>query len=93
MKGSGSLLLLFQLSQYYPSLILSTSDETLVQCHTTTGDIILTIYSSWAPIGAKRFLDLVNDNYFTGMIHYNISSFLAPYYHQILLSIVVSQIS
>lgn len=41
-------------------------NESKVKCITSKGDIYIHIYHNWAPIGAKRFLDLVKDNFFTG---------------------------
>uniref|UniRef100_A0A7S4S3K6 PPIase cyclophilin-type domain-containing protein n=1 Tax=Ditylum brightwellii TaxID=49249 RepID=A0A7S4S3K6_9STRA len=37
---------------------------TLVCCHTSNGALSLAVHPSWAPIGAKHFLDLVRDDYF-----------------------------
>lgn len=39
-----------------------------VECQTTKGDITITVYPEWAPLGAKRFIDLVNDEFFTGLL-------------------------
>ncbi len=38
---------------------------TLVCCNTTKGALTMEVHPSWAPIGAKRFLDMVNDNFFS----------------------------
>jgi hypothetical protein len=48
-----------------------TGDEDIVtnyvRCSTTKGDIVLELYRDWSPRGADRFLDLVNDGFFTGI--------------------------
>lgn len=38
---------------------------TLVCCNTTKGAINIEVHPTWAPYGAKRFLDMVNDNFFS----------------------------
>lgn len=37
-----------------------------VVCGTTQGNFTLHIYPDWAPLGASRFLDLVEDGFFNG---------------------------
>lgn len=37
----------------------------IVQCSSTKGPLKLAIHESWAPLGAKRFLDLVESKFFS----------------------------
>jgi peptidyl-prolyl cis-trans isomerase A (cyclophilin A) len=37
-----------------------------VLCHTTKGDLRITIEPAWSPLGAGRFLELVNQHYLDG---------------------------
>ena len=37
----------------------------MVMCSTTKGHFTINVTSSWAPVGAERFLDLVRDQYYT----------------------------
>jgi peptidyl-prolyl cis-trans isomerase A (cyclophilin A) len=69
------MILFLQFAQYFHQIKSSeTTHQVNVQCRTTKGDIILSIYPEWAPKGAQRFLDLVNDNFFTGFLFFNSSS-------------------
>ena len=58
-----------------------TGDEDIVtnyvRCSTTKGDIVLEIYRDWSPRGADRFLDLVNDGFFTGITSLSLSRSLS----------------
>jgi len=38
---------------------------TLVTCSTTVGYLHVMVHPSWAPLGAQRFLQMVNSNYFS----------------------------
>ena len=40
-------------------------EETLVQCLTTKGPILIDVHIEWAPLGASRFLELVDNNFYT----------------------------
>jgi cyclophilin family peptidyl-prolyl cis-trans isomerase len=42
------------------------SKLTLVCCHTTKGPWSIAVHEAWAPIGSRRFLDMVQANYFEG---------------------------
>ena len=42
----------------------STTNITLVCCQTTVGPLSIAVHSSWAPIGAERFLSMVQAKYF-----------------------------
>lgn len=44
--------------------IVKIHASSLVSCETTKGSIELEIYHEWAPIGAKRFIELVKDGFF-----------------------------
>ncbi|KAK3257292.1 hypothetical protein CYMTET_33614, partial [Cymbomonas tetramitiformis] len=46
-------------------LAAGDDDVTLVKCSTSKGPIRITVHENWAPIGAARFLDLVNSGFFT----------------------------
>lgn len=39
-----------------------------VSCSTTEGNIKLAIHEAWAPLGANRFLDLVESNFFSTQV-------------------------
>jgi peptidyl-prolyl cis-trans isomerase A (cyclophilin A) len=41
-------------------------DAVQVQCSTSTGDVRIVVKPDWSPLGAGRFLELVNRNYFDG---------------------------
>lgn len=41
---------------------------TIVCCNSTQGVLSLEIHPSWAPNGAKRFLDMVRDNFFSTQV-------------------------
>jgi cyclophilin family peptidyl-prolyl cis-trans isomerase len=41
-----------------------TADLVAVVCTTTKGPLKITINQAWAPVGAQRFLDLLDDNFF-----------------------------
>jgi hypothetical protein len=43
-------------------------DVTLVCCNTTKGFMTIAVHPTWAPVGAQRFLDMVNDNFFSTKI-------------------------
>jgi len=38
-----------------------------VDCRTSQGNMTLNIIPEWAPLGAERFLQLVNDNFFSDL--------------------------
>lgn len=40
----------------------------LVCCNTTIGAMSIAVHHNWAPYGAKRFLDMVNNQYFTSKV-------------------------
>ena len=41
------------------------SGPTVVQCETTKGTMKMDVFEKWSPIGAQRFLELVEDEFFT----------------------------
>jgi hypothetical protein len=40
----------------------------LVCCDTTKGSMSIAVHHNWAPLGAKRFLEMVNDEYFSSKV-------------------------
>ena len=40
----------------------------LVCCNTTVGAMSIAVHHNWAPYGAKRFLDMVNSQYFSSKV-------------------------
>lgn len=44
---------------------LDTSPVSLVTCSTTAGYLHILVHASWAPLGAQRFLQMVNSKYFS----------------------------
>jgi peptidyl-prolyl cis-trans isomerase A (cyclophilin A) len=45
----------------------SSNDKiTLVCCRTTKGPWSIAVHEAWAPVGSRRFLDMVKSNYFQG---------------------------
>ena len=44
----------------------SAEKVTKVVLDTTKGRIVLSVHEDWAPVGAKHFLDLVNDKFYDG---------------------------
>jgi cyclophilin family peptidyl-prolyl cis-trans isomerase len=68
-------MLLSRLILFVITLIISViGDEDIVtnyvRCTTTKGPIVLEIYRDWSPRGADRFIDLVNDGFFTDIALY-----------------------
>jgi len=41
---------------------------TLVCCETTKGPLSILVHDKWAPLGAERFLTMVNDQYFSSRV-------------------------
>lgn len=41
---------------------------TLVCCETSAGQLSIAVHESWAPIGAKRFLEMISSNYFMSRV-------------------------
>jgi hypothetical protein len=40
-------------------------DVTRVSCDTTKGPVVIEVHPAWAPLGAARFLELVESDYFS----------------------------
>eukprot|EP00040_Diaphanoeca_grandis_P012360 m.62685 g.62685 ORF g.62685 m.62685 type:complete len:238 (-) comp23187_c0_seq1:539-1252(-) len=54
--------------------------EAYVKCDTTQGPLTIEVYPDWSPLGAERFLQLVDDNFFENMLFYRaIDSFLIQF--------------
>lgn len=52
----------------------------VVNCDTTKGPIKIEVYESWAPLGAKRFLELVRDGFYTDIALYRcVKGFLTQF--------------
>lgn len=60
--------------------IFTRADHPLVRCETTKGPLVIEVRKDWAPQGAKRFLDLVADNFFTNIALYRcVKDFLVQF--------------
>jgi len=46
----------------------SSSSSVMVECSSSTGSIYIEVFKSWAPIGANRFLELVNTDFFSSKV-------------------------
>jgi peptidyl-prolyl cis-trans isomerase A (cyclophilin A) len=58
----------------------SENDNPLVECETTKGSITIEVIPSWAPLGAARFLELIDDNFFTDIALFRcVPRFLAQF--------------
>ena len=55
-------------SRYIVSPPKDDTPITLVTCETTKGFLHIIVHPSWAPLGAKRFLDMVSRKYFSSKI-------------------------
>jgi peptidyl-prolyl cis-trans isomerase A (cyclophilin A) len=56
----------------------TTPAQYKVELDTTKGPIIIDVHTDWAPIGAARFYELVNEGYFTDVAFFRvISGFMA----------------
>ena len=50
--------------------VLAANGPPQVQCDTTKGTIVIEVHQELAPIGAKHFLELVEDNFYTNIAMY-----------------------
>lgn len=51
-----------------------------VECVTTKGAIEIEVYPEWAPLGARRFLELVDDSFYTDIAMYRcVDEFLTQF--------------
>jgi peptidyl-prolyl cis-trans isomerase A (cyclophilin A) len=58
----------------------SENDHPLVECETTKGSITIEVIPSWAPLGAERFLELIDDSFFTNIALFrSVPKFLAQF--------------
>jgi peptidyl-prolyl cis-trans isomerase A (cyclophilin A) len=48
-----------------PRAVSGQPDTALVCCHTTAGPLSVAVHKPWAPLGARRFLDMVRSRYFS----------------------------
>jgi peptidyl-prolyl cis-trans isomerase A (cyclophilin A) len=79
-----SLLRLFQIAVYsYLLNVLvraSSSGPLIVRCSTTRGDIDIEVVRHWSPLGAQRFIDLVQDKFYTDIAFYRtVDGFLTQF--------------
>ena len=44
---------------------VSNATAAFVQCRSTKGDFVIEVFQDWSPLGARRFLDLVEVGFFT----------------------------
>jgi cyclophilin family peptidyl-prolyl cis-trans isomerase len=57
-----------------------SNPDALVKCETTAGDFTIEMHRDWAPLGYDRFIELVEDSFFTDQIIYRkIPGFLVQY--------------
>ena len=56
-----------QASTFGSPLAQGNANVTLVKLETTKGDIVIEVHSEWAPNGAQRFLELVNNGFYDGV--------------------------
>jgi peptidyl-prolyl cis-trans isomerase A (cyclophilin A) len=45
-------------------------DHPRVHCTTTKGPLVIEVYRDWSPLGADRFLELVQDGFYTDIAFY-----------------------
>jgi peptidyl-prolyl cis-trans isomerase A (cyclophilin A) len=51
-----------------------------VACETTKGSLVIEVFPEWAPIGARRFLELVLDDFFTDIAFFRcVKGFLTQF--------------
>ncbi len=52
----------------------------LVSCQTSKGPLLIEIHKDWAPLGANRFLELVQDQFFTDIAFFRcVKGFLTQF--------------
>lgn len=49
----------------FASVTATASTLPLVSCQTTKGPLLIEVHKDWAPLGAARFLELVDDQFYT----------------------------
>jgi len=55
-------------------------DLPLVHCETTKGPLTIEVHKDWSPLGAERFLELVQDNFFTDIAFFRcVEGFLTQF--------------
>jgi len=80
MACSRMLCLLIVLEALGCALADPPSTATKVHCSTTKGDFSLAVYPEWAPLGAARFLELVEDGFYTDIALYRcVDKFLVQF--------------
>lgn len=59
---------------------VQSKGHTIVTCTTSKGPIAIEVIPEWSPLGAKRFLDLVKDNFYTDIALYrSVDKFLTQF--------------
>ena len=56
-----------------PEAAPASDDVTNVRFETTAGDFVVAVHAAWAPLGAKRFLTLVEEGYYDGAGFYRVA--------------------
>lgn len=52
--------------------VVSDYVNAVVKCFTTVGELIIDVRAAWAPVGAARFLELVENGHFTDLPFYRV---------------------
>jgi peptidyl-prolyl cis-trans isomerase A (cyclophilin A) len=56
------------------------SDHSMVHCMTTKGPLLIKVNHKWSPLGAKRFMDLVRDGFYSDIALYRcVDKFLVQF--------------
>ncbi|RYG62708.1 hypothetical protein EON64_17365 [archaeon] len=73
--------LILCLSSVVLSSTLRTGSDTFkVHCQTTKGPLDIEVYPDWAPLGARRFLELVVDDFYTDIAFFRcVKGFLTQF--------------
>ena len=54
--------------------------DPIVSCETSQGLLRIQVHSEWAPLGAKRFVDLIKDEFFTDIAFFRcVKGFLTQF--------------
>lgn len=62
------------------STTISSADVSKVQCETSKGSLTIEVHNSWAPLGAERFLNLVQDGFYTDIAFFRcVKGFLTQF--------------
>lgn len=65
---------------WFPTYAVGSDIHPQVEFTTTKGSFIVEVYPEWAPIGAKHFLELVEDGFYTDIAFYrSVDRFLTQF--------------